>query len=86
MSLKLGHWTLNARKYVRCARTFYFFANVAQVAQAARRLATGLTARVRSRVAEGWSLFFTHSYPVWSWGLLSLLKMSTGGGGKYSRV
>ena len=23
-SFKLGHWTLNARKYVRCARAFYF--------------------------------------------------------------
>ena len=22
-ALKLGHWALNARKYVRCARTFY---------------------------------------------------------------
>ena len=25
ISLKLGYWTVNARKYVRCARTFYFY-------------------------------------------------------------
>ena len=27
ISLKLGHWNLNARKYVRCARTFYLICN-----------------------------------------------------------
>ena len=47
---------------------------VGQVAQAARRLATGWTARVRSRVSEGWRLFFTASCPDWSWGPLSLLE------------
>ena len=25
ISLKLGYWILNTRKYVRCARTFYLF-------------------------------------------------------------
>ena len=46
---------------------------VGQVAQAARRLATGWTARVRSRVSEGWRFFFTPSCPDWPWGPLNLL-------------
>ena len=47
--------------------------SVGQVAQAARRWATGWTARVRSRVSEGWRFFFALSCPDWSWGPLSLL-------------
>ena len=27
ISVELGHWTLNARKYVRCARTFYLLSS-----------------------------------------------------------
>ena len=36
-----------------------------QVVQAARRLATSWTARVRSRAAEGWRFFFCPSYQDW---------------------
>ena len=44
------------------------------VAQAARRLARGSTARIRSRVSEGEGrFFFTPSYPDCSLGPLSLL-------------
>ena len=39
---------------------------VGQVAQAARRWATGWTARVQSRVSEGWRFFFAPSCPDWS--------------------
>ena len=39
----------------------------------ARRLATGWTARVQSRVSEGWIVSFVPSCPDWSWGPLSLL-------------
>ena len=46
---------------------------VGQVAQVARRLAAGWTARVRSRVSEGWRFFFTPSCPDWPWGPLNLL-------------
>ena len=46
---------------------------VGQVAQAARRLAAGWTARVRSRVSEGCRFFFTPSCPDWPWGPLDLL-------------
>ena len=51
------------------------FSLVRQVAQASRRLATGWTAWL----LEGWRFFFTPSCSDWSWRLLSLLKMSTGG-------
>ena len=44
-----------------------------QVAQAARRLAAGWTARVRSRVSEGCRFFFAPSCPDWPWGPLNLL-------------
>ena len=37
-----------------------------QVAQAARRLATGWTTRVRFRVSEGWRFFFIPPCPDWS--------------------
>ena len=46
---------------------------VGQVAQAARRLTTGWMVRVRSRVSEGWRVFFIPSCPDWSWGPLNLL-------------
>ena len=52
--------------------------NVGQVAQAARLLATGWTARVRSRVSEGWRFFFPPSCPDWSRVQSSSQKMSTG--------
>ena len=45
ISLKLGYRTVNARKYVRCARTFYFnifvhiskMENLTEVEQSAKR-------------------------------------------------
>ena len=46
---------------------------VGQVARAARRLTTGWTARVRSRVSEEWRFFFTPSCPDLPWGPLNLL-------------
>ena len=39
---------------------------VGQVAQAARRLAMGWMARVRSWVSEGWRFFFTSLLSDWS--------------------
>ena len=45
-----------------------------QVAQVARRLAAGWTARIRSRVSEGMEIFLTPSCPDWSWGPLNLLQ------------
>ena len=43
-----------------------YYEECGQVAQAARRWATGWTARVRSRVSEGWRFFFAPSCPDWS--------------------
>ena len=48
--------------------------NVGKVAIAVKRLATGRTDRVRSRVSEGWRFFFTPSYPNCSWVPLSHLQ------------
>ena len=47
--------------------------NVGNVAQAARYLTTGWTARVQSRVSEAWRFFFTLSCPDWPWGQLNLV-------------
>ena len=51
----------------------YTMIHVCQVAQVARRLATGWTARVLSWVSEGWRFFCTHVCPDWPWGPLNLL-------------
>ena len=53
--------------------TVYIYIYMGQVAQAAKRLATGWTARVRSRVSEVWRFFFTPTCPDWPWGPLNLL-------------
>ena len=60
---------INVSKIICCTKK----SEVGQVAQAARRLTTGWTARVRSPVSEGWRFLFTHSCSDWSWGSLSLL-------------
>ena len=67
-----------AQKYFKCYQGFSTALGDTKVTQAARRWATGWTARVRFQVSEGWRFFFTPSCPDWSWGPLNLQKMSTG--------
>ena len=64
----------STRNVSRTLHLHYKVCFVDQVAQAARRLATGWAARIRSRVSEDWRFFFTYSCPDWSWGSLSLLQ------------
>ena len=64
-----GSFTQSVSTWIRLKGSFlqvFHPPSVGQVAQAARRWVTGWTARVRSRVSEGWRCFFTPSCPDWS--------------------